>query len=228
MRSKKDKMTKNTEVIDGIKFRIGSDKHIIYSKYYKLGLLDTKQISQETNIPQKSVSWYISKFKKSQRVILTQVRPLQSNEVGTSSQEEVDNNKYNNILDLEIKDEDDGLFIYIKASVEFEEYLKKTKQIQETNNLFGASKTSKFYQFRIVNNYLDDINSKIFYSGQINFGLLRIPGISNGLKFKIDGLMTENQIRSGLTKLGSTFKTFYKVNVENIKSSYKLEVLEEK
>jgi hypothetical protein len=212
-----------TEIIDGMKFRIGSDKHKIYKDYYKLGKTNTKDISQETGIPQNSVSWYLSKFRKNISVSVTRVQA--SEEVNQTTPE---NTNYNSILNIEIKEEEDGLYIYVRTSKEFENYVKSMKEVKLTSNLFGTHSQGKYYQFKLVENYLDDINVPIFYLGQLNFAILRVIDISKGLKFKISNLMTETQIRSGLTKLSSTFKNYYKVNIDNIKKDFKLEVLEEK
>lgn len=224
-----------TEKINGQNFIIGSRRHILYNKYFKYDSikesLDNKNtrrqilthISQETNIPLKYIIWYYSKVKKSYNITLSRVEQIIPEDINSET-----TNKYIDVLDLKIKDEDNGLFLYVKSCKEYEDYLIKTKEIHDTQDLFREDKDAKFYFMRLVDNYLDAINSPIFYTGQINFAVLRLVGISNGLKFKIDNLLTEKQIKDGLDKLKDVFTQFYKNNIDKIKINYSVRLIEEK
>jgi hypothetical protein len=122
-------------------------------------------------------------------------------------------NPHTKALIVRIFERGDDILLYVKTCKEFEDYLIRTKVPHESNNLWNQRKSGKFYQFKIVGNYLDDVNLPIVKDGKINFGVLRIPGISEGIEYKIDGLLTEKQLEVAVQKLVNAFNKFYKVKI---------------
>jgi len=131
------------------------------------------------------------------------------------------------VILIKIFEKDNDIILSVKSSEDFEKWLKENKEIRETRNLWGKSEEGKFYYLKIVDNYYDDINKSIIYGGKINFAVLRIPGISQGVEFKIDGLLTQSQLEKAVRGLLNAFNQFYKKNIIKQKINIEAEVLVE-
>jgi hypothetical protein len=217
-------MRKHKIKIDNIDFVEGTARHKIYG-LFKEGKTP-EEISSLTNAPIKSVKWYIYKFRQItgrvftepvEQVLEEQVGPIGSVVTPTVTQR----------LVLEIKQENNELMLFVKTSPEFEDWVKEHRQKMNTRNLFGRGESGDYYQMKIIDNYLDDINTPIIYGGRINFAILRVVGVKDGLKFKIDGLLTEIQIKKALKLMILTYKKFFRMNIENHQINFRAEVLEE-
>lgn len=168
----------------------------------KINPSNFQELSNSLNIPYKTIKWYYYKLREKENTE-NHTEQIKNNVVIFSR------------LQINIKQIENDLYLYVKTSKEFEDYLKENKEIIETNNLFGEGKNSKVYRVRFMDrNYLDDINTPIFYCGRVNFGFLRVCGISEGLEFKINGLLPESLIKKGLKELINAFKDFYKREIE--------------
>jgi len=183
----------------------------IHKLYFIDKITDTKKIAEEVKLKPAYIRRKIRSFKKA---MLT-VTPIPA---GTTT-----------TLELEIKaNNKKGLLLYVKTCKSYEDYLAKKKDLKESHNLWDQGTTGSFYHLSLINNYLDDVNKPVIHLGQINFAILRIKGISGGLTFRINSLMTEPQIREALIKLKEVFTKFYAEKILRQKVNIKLEVLEEK
>lgn len=158
-----------------------------------------KELSLSLNIPYKTLKWYYYKLRDKK------INTIKDNEEVLIYSR----------LKISIIQQENDLYLYVKTNKEFEDYLKANKEIKETQNLFNENKKGMVYLLRFMaRNYIDDINSPIFCNGRINFGVLRVVGISEGLTFKIVGLLPESLIKKGIKELVTAFKDFYKSEIE--------------
>lgn len=202
-----------TQIIDGIKFRVNSGSYKIYMMMKQGKTIEA--IATEIDLPLTSIKWYVSKFSKV--ITVTTLETTEANILTTSNNEK--------ILDFEVIQDVDGLVLKVKTSEAFENYMKTTKQVIETNNLWNQSITAKCYKFKMVEDCLDDINLPIFHRGEINFAIFRVVGISNTQTFKITELLSENQLKLSIIKLIKTYKKFYRVATSSGDIRIKAEVL---
>jgi len=168
----------------------------------KINPSNFQELSNSLNIPYKTIKWYYYKLREKTATDNT-MQQIKSNVIIYPR------------LQINIKQIENDLYLYVKTSKEFEDYLRTNKEIKETQKLFGENKSGNVYLIRFMGkNYIDDINTPIFYNGRINFGVLRVVGISEGLNFKIEGLLPESLIKRGLKELVNAFKDFYKLEIE--------------
>jgi hypothetical protein len=206
-------MTNDKKIIDGMTFRVGTQKLKIY-ELFKEGK-SINEIVTITGFPLGNVKAGVHNFKKLSAIV-------------TSENVEISDIPTNQLLILEFKEDGDDMILYTKTSPLWEKYLQETKEKRTTQNFFGENKIGYFYHLKLVNNYLDDINQPLIVRGEINFAVLRVPGVSNGMNFKVNRLMSESQKKSALKKMVLTFKDFYKKSVEGVNSQViRAEVLEE-
>jgi len=226
---KKNKMTEQTnnqtinENDNRLNLNINTLSYKLYKEYFILGNHDKQELARLHQTSLNNISSIVSRLKS---------KLIQS----TSSTPEIvpivpqnTNLKQKNVhLVLEFnEDENNELYLYVKTSKEFEDYLKANKEVSETTNLWNRQETSKFYKFKLIDNYLDEINSPIFYRNMINFGVLRIPGISDGIKYKVDGVLDEPMLISAMNKLKKVYSDFYVSRIVKNRINLKLQIVEE-
>lgn len=198
------------------------------SRSYKIckdfvdGITDVDFLANKHNTTPIQVYSVISHFKQKLRIVNGEgILEVQAR--NTTNQ---NSKPSSSILSINIIEENNQLVLKLKASQQFEDYLKRTKELCTTTNLWNKGQTGKYYRLQLIANYLDDINRPIFYSGQLNFAVLRLQGISQGITLNVDGLLSENQVKLALTKMTRTFKDFFKSNIDEItKINIQAEVL---
>jgi hypothetical protein len=198
-------------------FRKGSIREAVY----KLHFGDKKDVRE-----------IASTLGKSEQHIRTVVYDISKLMNGVVQEEVLVSNPTGKVLDIELKEKDEELYLYIKASKEVEEWLNKNRERKITENLWGSSKIGKFYVTRIsAKNVYDDINAPLIHKTLgVNFAVLRLCGISEGIETKIDGFTSPKKLEKALQKMVDTFKIFYKEKILGIKEivNAKAEVYVEK
>jgi len=175
-----------------------------------------KMLSEDLNIPYKTLKWYYYKLRVKNNEGSSNV-PIKKSKVITIKR-----------LEMSIKEINKEYFLYVKSCEDFEKYLKENKELSTTQNLFGEEKTGKYYRLRFTDrNILDNINKPIFYMNRINFSILRSEGISKGINFKIDSLITKTTLQKEVNLLGRIFKAFFEKEIEKIPIDINLEVVSE-
>lgn len=204
-------------IINGIKFQTDSLKHQVYICLQQG--LNITQMSQMLMLDSPSgidaIKRTIRKIKRLESEV-THALNVEPTRIPENSEK---------ILDIEMLQEGNNMLLKVKSSKEFEDYLAKTKELRMTENLWGQRKMGEFYVIKLIDNYLDDINKPVFHKGQINFAVLRMKGISNGLTIPINELLSEKQVQSGIKLLLSTYKNHYNQCIRNNKIHVKGEVL---
>jgi hypothetical protein len=124
-------------------------------------------------------------------------------------------------LIIEIKEQDNNtISLYVKTNKVFEDYLKATKELRQTHNLWGYGLNQEFYYMRLDNTLsdYDDLNNPIFYRNSLNQAILRLKGISEGLHFEINlnqiGI-TEDKLKTAIKSLSKLYSEFYYNEVIN-------------
>jgi len=205
------KTIKNTS----LNFRKGSSWDKVYTEYCQNKIDDITEISARTNLDINKTHFILKTIKKRLLVnsqnLVTET-PIESNSNNTKS------------IEIKVYEENNDIILYIKTCEEFENWLKANKEVRTSENLWAQSTQGKFYQLRIVDTYNDDVNHPIITQGIINFAVLRIPGISQGLKYKLDGLLTQKQLELSVRKLIVAFNTFYKSQIIKQKINIEAEV----
>lgn len=215
-------MKNNKIKVDGITFVEGTKRYKVY-QLHKEGKTP-EEISSLTETEIGRIRYYLYKFRKLSSIVSTQ--PVE--EVPTEGEPTPTHNLTNNlIVTLQQDRETKELILFVKVSEEFENWIKNNREKKTTNNLWGKRETGEYYQMKIINNYLDDINTPIIYGGRINFAILRCVGVSKGLKFKVDGLITGTQLKKASRLFALTYKKFFRDNIEREELNYRIEVLEE-
>ena len=197
--------------IPKLNFRPGSRPETIYKLHY-VEQKTLSEIVEITNYPQKDVDYYIKQFQK--KIAMT---------TGTVTTQ----TNFSTAIQIKVYEQNGNIVLFVKTCKQFEDYLKAHNEIRDSEQLWGQRKSGKFYQNRIVNDYSDDINRPIISNGTLNFGVLRIPGISDGVEFKLDGLLTQKQLEQSIKKLITTFNTFYKTKIITQTINIEAEVLVE-
>jgi hypothetical protein len=198
-------------------FRSGSLRDLVYKEYFVLNNTNPAEIATKINIPVHKViytiAWLKNKYLAQESVANISTNPT----TGAATLDQT-------IL-IKVYEQRGKVMLYIKTSEDFEKWLKDKKEIRDTSQLFGKILDGKFYYLKIIENYDDDINCPIIRNGKINFAVLRIPGISNGIEFELDGLLTEEQLESAVKKLVEAFKKFYTKHIIAKKINIEAEVL---
>lgn len=186
-------------------FKEGSLKHKIYQAFY-VENHSANQIARDLGLKTSTIYSYLYSIRKN-----LEVEVAETSSVQTPTTENTDTHR---ALELSIKCEAEKIYLKVKASKQFEDWLKKNKELYETTNLWGRSKRGMCYKVNIVaDRHLDDLNKPIIVDGQINFAILRIQGISDGLSFEFDGLLTTKQLELAVLKLKNAFDSFYSTKV---------------
>lgn len=129
-------------------------------------------------------------------------------------------------LITEIKEDNEGnVSLFIKTSMDFENYLKENKEIRHTNCLFENGVEGNFYYMNLADRGIydyDDINNIVYDRTQnrINKAIFRVVGISKGLNFKLP-LMSEKQLRLCLKKLVAFYSQFYNTIILSKKLNFR-------
>lgn len=206
----------NLENLNPLNLRIGSARFKFYTEFITNGIKDKRELACKCGIPERKVQGFIrfinQKMLVNSSVVQTET-PVLDNQNGVKS------------IVLKICEQEDKIILYVKTCSEFEEWLKKNKQVRTTNNLFNQGKTENFYHLKIVNNYNDDINRPIISEGIINFAILRVCGISAGITYELDGLLTQTQLEQSVRKLLNAFNAFYKAKIIAQKINIEAEVI---
>lgn len=181
----------------------------VYHEFFVINNKNRKEIAQKFNTSEGSVNAVISKLKR-KLIVDTSTLP-QEELVGPCL--DTPNNKKSLILKIYEIEETGKVVLFVKTCKEFEDYLIKNKEVHESENLWAQGKKGKFYQLKIVEGYNDDVNRPIIRDGIINFAVLRVPGISKGVEYTIDGLLTQKQLEVSARKLVTAFNGFYKSKI---------------
>lgn len=194
-------------------FAEGTVKWKVFQKHF-IEARTPAQLAVDLGITESSAKWYIYKIK----------RQVDGAEAVVATPTNV-----RGVFECEIKNESNKLVLCVKTDADFENWLKKHKEVKTTENLWGARKTGKYYYLRFINNpaIVDDVNLPVLNHGHINFAILRIPGISDGLKYEIDSLMTEKQFATALKELVKVYKNFYSTSILKSELKMKGEILVE-
>lgn len=217
-------MKSNKIKVDGLTFVEGTKRYKVY-QLHKEGKTP-EEISKITATDVCRIRYYLYKFRKLSSIVRTEPEQVEE-ETPTGRTRTTPEGVVT--LKLEIKEERGEYYLFVKTSEEFENWLRTNREIKSTTQLWGGNQTepTEYYQYKLIDNYLDDINTPIFYGGKVNFAILRLKGSSQGLKFKVDGLLTETQLRKALKLFPLTYKKFFKENIEVHRVNYVVEVLEE-
>lgn len=129
-------------------------------------------------------------------------------------------------LTLKIIEENNTLILYVKSDEKYEKWLKDTKELKDSNFLWGISgNTGKFYYQRLDNDdtlSYDNVNSPIITGRnkhKINLGILRLQDISKGLKFDLSefGLIPTESLKKCCSDFVKFYDTIYSRKVLNHK-----------
>jgi len=207
--------------INPLNLKLESLNYKVYEAYFVSNRKDKPMLARELNSTPNSISSIVCVLNKKLRQLNGDELDVERVPTVRTSREILPH------LELDFFEENEELYIRVKTSVEFENYLKSNKEVRETQNLWKKGLPGKYYYLSFLNNYLDDINQPIIYKNQINAAMLRVVGISEGKTFKVDGLIQEKLIIAGLKKFKSAFSAFYKTNIIGNKINLRLEVSEE-
>lgn len=205
-----------------LNIKAGTKKIIIYTEYFVKGNQDKQDIANKAGTVLNNVITSISYMKKKLAELSTGASVQNQSPVGTQvATRNAGRNSNSNIfnaIEVKIFEENNELKLFVKTCPQFEKWLKEKKEVRESSNLWNQRVSGKFYYLQISDNYrLDDINSPIITNRFINFAVLRVVGISEGVKFKIDGLLPKETLVTATRKLISEFKNFYETKVLNQK-----------
>lgn len=129
---------------------------------------------------------------------------------------------------LNIKEKDNKLFLNIKTTKEYEQFLKDNKELSDevSNYLFGTSgdiyPKLRFYKGTITGSFdNDNINRPLIIENRntltINKAVLRLEGISEGLSFEILTYYPINELQKMLNRFIESYYYFYEKIILNKK-----------
>ena len=116
------------------------------------------------------------------------------------------------VIQINLTHEESKIVMNIKTNKLFEEYLKTTRTLKQSDRILGGRRTGWFYNSPLYP-VGDDINADPIIQGEINLGLLRLVGISDGMTFESNQLISEEQLKSAVTNFIKKFKRFYNSSV---------------
>lgn len=127
----------------------------------------------------------------------------------TPNEQGLPDTKKKPILKITVDREEEKIMVFVQSNKAFEDYLKQTREIKSTRNLWGLGVTGKFYNRELISTN-DNINRDIISLNQINFAVLRMRGISKGITIESRTMISEEQLATAVDNFIKKFKTFYK------------------
>lgn len=129
----------------------------------------------------------------------------------------------NNLIEVKILRDNGDIKLYIKACAEFENYLKNTRKLTTKEKFCNTEDTYKFYDVRIdglsENAEYDSAMRDLILYNRLNFAVLRIKGISEGIEIKLNKLISINDLNLLLRRFILDFKNFYKDYIKGFEIS---------
>jgi hypothetical protein len=172
----------------------------------ELNIIDVEQLRKRVN----DNLWLINQrlIKINQRAVIpSETEITETVETQTSPSD-------NHCLYMEIREKRNKLFLYVKTNNAFETYVKNKKEIRTSNNLWNKGLNGSFYYGNLIaSNELDDINREVILLNSVNYGIFRIVGISEGIEFEINKLVTNERLAELLDKLSNDFVNYYNKNI---------------
>jgi hypothetical protein len=214
---------------NGVKFKDSSICYKIFCLYFE------QHIPKETipgilNISStrvnETIKWLNGKFQQSGVIIVDEASPLTSSR-GRIQQTLVQQQRIepqptemadNEILKICTLEENNTYYLFVRTCKKFEEYLKGFKHIRTTDNLWGNNLQGEFYYNKLFDNYrkIDDVNRPCINENKINLGILRVKGISDGIKIEIKQLITQEKMKKAILAFKNDFKDYYISKVKNV------------
>lgn len=149
-----------------------------------------------------------------QKLIKINERAVISSESEVVESETLSNNIGEHCLFMEIREKRGKMLLYVKTNNEFEGYVKRKKEIKHTLNFWNKGVEGDFYYGSLVgNSEFDDINKEVILFNSINYGIFRAVGISQGIEFEINKLVSVERLVELLEKLSNDFVAFYNKNI---------------
>lgn len=124
----------------------------------------------------------------------------------------VNENDY--LIKTDIKREKGDIKIYIKSCLEFEDYLKATRKTTKTDNFCNTTEKKEFYDVR--NDGLTDTPEydsairDLITNNKLNFAVLRLKNISDGVEIKLNRLISIDDLNLILRNFIKDFIKFYR------------------
>lgn len=133
----------------------------------------------------------------------------------------------NKIIEIEFKREDKPI-LFIKTCAEYESYLKKNGKKGETDNFLNQGLKTTYYSFdySLFGSSDDRMGRGLFIYGKMNRAILRVKGISKGIKIDLEkcGIISLETMESEIRAILKDFKNFYKNNISKVKIKGSLEL----
>jgi hypothetical protein len=134
-----------------------------------------------------------------------------------------DNNGNNNLIEVKIIRDNGEIKLYVRACPEFEEYLKNTRKITKNENFCNTGVTYNFYDGRTdglsENSEYDSAVRELISYNRLNFAVLRIKGISDGVEIKLNKLVSVEDLNILMRKFIFDFKKFYRDYIKGFEIS---------
>lgn len=209
-------------IIKNIKFKDNST----IEKVAKLSLVENKgkeEIIQNllSDFPDESVEVIRKKVNDYLWHINKKLEKINTNIIEQTGENQADDTA----LIIDIREKRNGLYLYIKTNEIYENFLKSKKELRVSTNLWNQRKTGEFYYGNLITRpEFDDINREIILLNSINYGILRIKGISQGLEFPITQIVSEDRLIQLLEKFSTDFISFYNKNILKQKTHIRLVV----
>lgn len=128
-------------------------------------------------------------------------------------------NENDYLIQVKIMRDDGEIKLFVKSCEEFEKYLKKTRNISKSDNFCNTETTYKFYDKRLdglsENAEYDSAIRELINYNRLNFAVLRIKGISDGVELKLNRLISIDDLNNMLRRFILDFKKFYKEYIKN-------------
>jgi len=136
-------------------------------------------------------------------------KKLYLDETVPASNQSLPNTNKKPILKITVDREEEKIIVFVQSNKDFEDYLKKSRKLKATRNLWGQGIPGKFYNRELMDTN-DNINRDIISFNQINFAVLRLKGISKGITVESRTMISEEQLATAVNEFIKKFKVFYK------------------
>lgn len=133
-----------------------------------------------------------------------------------------------NPLHIHCKQKGNNLVLFIKTNKKFEDWMIKKKVLQTINNLWDERRTTEAYHGAMISRSdFDDLNKPVILQNSLNYAILRLKGISEGIEIPINkNLVTKERLIELLIDFSRKFDNFYSEKIIKNKIDIELNIEE--
>lgn len=183
---------------NGVRFIEGSSFEKIGTQYF-LGKTPA-EIQVLLNLPIDKIEAAIYRINRRSGTQVSASPTTQANNISEESH-----------LHIHLKEQAKNIVLFIKTDKKFEDWMSKKKECRQINNLWGQGICADAYIGEMIDKQAtDDLNRPVLLQNSLNYAILRLKNISNGVEVQVKkNLVTKERLIELLTDFSTKFDNFY-------------------